>query len=150
MRQMFSIGERSGLQAGQFSTRTILLRSHSVSIAAVCGFALSCWNKRHLERNICCSKTFICLSAFIMPSKTCKLSIPYALMHHLCHQRRWLLNWTLIKCWKISLFFRRSTPAAISPCSPRPVAHWSKAGLSLVSTWMGDLLGKLGCCWKRC
>ncbi len=22
--------------------------------------------------------------------------------------------------------------------------------LSLVSTWMGDLLGKLGCCWKRC
>ncbi len=21
---------------------------------------------------------------------------------------------------------------------------------SLVSTWMGDLLGKLGCCWKRC
>ncbi len=23
-------------------------------------------------------------------------------------------------------------------------------GLSLVSTWMGDLLRKLGCCWKRC
>ncbi len=37
-------------------------------------------------------------------------------------------------------------PAAISPCSPR-LAHWSKAGLSLVSTRMGDLLGKLGCCW---
>ncbi len=74
-------GERSGLQAGQFSTWTLLLWSHAVVIAAVCGFALSCWNTRHLEESICCSKTFIYLSAFIMPSKTCKLPIPYALMH---------------------------------------------------------------------
>ncbi len=80
MHQMFSIGERSGLQAGQFSTRTLLLRSHAVVIAAVCVFALSCWNT-HLEGSICCSKTFIYLSAFIVPSKTCKLPIPYALMH---------------------------------------------------------------------
>ncbi len=57
-------------------------------IAVVCGFALSCWNTqglpwntRHLEGSICCSKTFIYLSAFIVPSKTCKLPIPYALMH---------------------------------------------------------------------
>ncbi len=78
MHQMFSIGERSGLQAGQFSTRTLLLRNHAVGIAAVCGFALSCWNtqgltwnRRHLEGSICCSKTFIYLSAFIVPSKTC-------------------------------------------------------------------------------
>ncbi len=41
--QIFSIGERSVLQAGQFSTRTILLRNHAVVIAAVCGFALSCF-----------------------------------------------------------------------------------------------------------
>ncbi len=88
MHQMFSIGERSGLQAGWFSTRTLLLRSHAVVIAAVCGFALSCWNtqglswnRRHLEGSICCTKTFIYLSAFIVPSKTCKLPIPYALMH---------------------------------------------------------------------
>ncbi len=37
MGQMFSIGKRSGLQAGQFSTRTLLLRSHAVVIAAVRG-----------------------------------------------------------------------------------------------------------------
>ncbi len=74
--------------AGQFSTRTLLLRSHAFVIAAVCGFALSCWNtqglpwnRHHLEGSICCSKTFIYLSAFIVPSKTCKLPIPYALMH---------------------------------------------------------------------
>ncbi len=88
MHQRFSIGERSGLQAGQFSTRTLLLRSHAVVIAAVCGFALSCWNtqglpwnRRCLEGSICCSKTFKYLSAFIVPSKTCKLPIPYVLMH---------------------------------------------------------------------
>ncbi len=104
MCQMFSMGERSGLQAGQFSTWTLLLRSHAVVIAAVCGFALSCWNtqglpwnRRRLEGSICCSKTFIYFSAFIVPSKTCKLPIPYALMHH---QRYWLLNWTLITRWK--------------------------------------------------
>ncbi len=57
MHQMFSIGKRSGLQAGQFSTRTLLLRSHAVLIAAVCGFALSCWNTHHLLGSICWSKT---------------------------------------------------------------------------------------------
>ncbi len=99
MRQMFSIGERSGLQAGQFSTRTLLLRIHAVVIAAVCGFALSCWNtqglpwnRRRLEGSICCSKTFIYLSAFIVPSKTCKLPIPYALMHP--HTIRYAGIWT--------------------------------------------------------
>ncbi len=43
MRQMFSMGERSGLQAGHFSTRILLLRSHDVVIDALCGLALSCW-----------------------------------------------------------------------------------------------------------
>ncbi len=67
---------------------TLLLRSHAVVIAAVCDFALSCWNtqglpwnRRRLEGSICFSKTFIYLSAFIVPSKTCKLPIPYAHMH---------------------------------------------------------------------
>ncbi len=55
--------------------------TNAVVIAAVCGFALSCWNTRRLEGSICCSKTFIYLSAFIVPSKTCKLPILYALMH---------------------------------------------------------------------
>ncbi len=102
MRQSFSTSEISGLQAGQFSTRTLLLRSHDVVIATVCGFALSCWNRCHPEGSICCSKTFIYLSAFIVPSKTCKLPIPYAPPYH---QRCWLLNWTLITRWKVSLLF---------------------------------------------
>ncbi len=44
MPQMFSIGERSGQQAGQCSTQTFLLQSHAVVIAAECSFALSYWN----------------------------------------------------------------------------------------------------------
>ncbi len=102
MRQMFSIGERSGLQSGQFTTQTLLLWSNAVVIAAVCGFALSYWNSqglpwntRHLEGSICCSKTFIYLSAFIVPSKTCKLPILYALMHP--HTIRDAGFWT--ECW---------------------------------------------------
>ncbi len=74
-------------QAGHFSTRTLLIWSHAVVIAA-CGFAFSCWNTQgfpwnrcRLEGSICCSKTFLYLSAFIVPSKPCKLPIPYALMH---------------------------------------------------------------------
>ncbi len=101
MSQMFSIGERSGLHAGQFSTRTLLLRSHTVVIAAVCGFVLSFWHTRHLEGSICCSKSFIYLSAFIVPSKTNTVRTyapPY-------HQRYWLLNWMMIPRWKISLLF---------------------------------------------
>ncbi len=110
MCQMFSLGESSGLQAGQFSTQTLLLRSHAVVIAAVCGFALSCWNTQglpwnrcHLEGSICCSKTFIYLSAFIVPSKTCKLPIPNALMHPHTIRDAGFLNWVLITRWKVSL-----------------------------------------------
>ncbi len=97
--QMFSIGERSGLQAGQFSTQTLLLRSHVVVIATVFGFALkywwnTCWNTHCLEGGICSSKTFIYLSSFIVPSK-CKLPIPYALIHP--HTIRDAGFWT--ECW---------------------------------------------------
>ncbi len=53
------------------------------------------WNRRRLEGSICCSKTFIYLSAFIVPSKTCKLPIPYALMHP--HTIRAAGFWT--ECW---------------------------------------------------
>ncbi len=40
--QMCSIGEISGLQAGQFSTQILLLRSYAIVKAAVCGFASTC------------------------------------------------------------------------------------------------------------
>uniref|UniRef100_A0A9J8AAK4 Transposase Tc1-like domain-containing protein n=1 Tax=Cyprinus carpio carpio TaxID=630221 RepID=A0A9J8AAK4_CYPCA len=48
MHQMFSMGERSGLQTGHFSTRILLLHSNDVVIDAVCGLALSCWKMQGL------------------------------------------------------------------------------------------------------
>ncbi len=88
MRQMFSMGERSGLQAGHFSTRILLLRSHDVVIDAVCGLALSCWKMQglswkrwRLDGSICCSRTWIYLSALMVPFQMCKLPMPHALMH---------------------------------------------------------------------
>ena len=42
MRQMFSVSDRSGLQAGQFSIRTLLIPNHPVVIHAECALALSC------------------------------------------------------------------------------------------------------------
>lgn len=60
MHQIFSMGERSGLQAGQFSTWILLLRIHDVVIDAVCRLALSCWKmqglpwkRRRLDGSIC-------------------------------------------------------------------------------------------------
>ncbi len=80
MRQMFSMGERSGLQAGHFSTRILLLCSHDVVIDAVCGLALSCWKmqglpwkRRRLDGSICCSRTWIYISALMVPFQMCKL-----------------------------------------------------------------------------
>ncbi len=114
MRQMLSIGEISGLQAGQFSTWTILLRSHAVVIAAVCGCTLSHWNtqgipwnRRRLEESIRCSKIFYIFFSIHSAYKNlqaahivCTYAPPY-------HQRCWLLNWILITCWKVSLLFSR-------------------------------------------
>ncbi len=79
MRHTFSIGDRSGLQAGQSSTRTLFLRSQDFVMCAECGFALSCWNMHGrpwkrclLEGSILCSKISMYFSALIVPSQKCK------------------------------------------------------------------------------
>ena len=87
MLQMFSIDERSGLKAGQFSTQTLLWWSHAIVIAAVCGLALSCWNtqalpwnRSHLQGTICCFKPLYTFqhSRFLPILASC----PYCI--HLC------------------------------------------------------------------
>ena len=102
MGRPFSMGDRSGLQAGQSSTCTLLLWSHAVVTCAECGLALSCWNKqgcpwrrRCLDSSICCSKTCMYLSAFMVPSQMCKLPMPWALTHP--HTITDAGFWTL--CW---------------------------------------------------
>ncbi len=67
---------------------------------------LKCYAQNELVSNLMPATGFKTvwrhLSAFIVPSKTCKLPIPYAPPYH---QRCWLLTWTLITHWKVSLLF---------------------------------------------
>lgn len=64
--QMFSMGDRSGQQAGTF-----LLQSHTVGISGVCDLALSYWIKEVLPfKRYCCSKTCKYCLAFVVPSQT--------------------------------------------------------------------------------
>ena len=88
-RQMFSVGERSGLQADQSSTWTRLLWSHAIVMDSVCGLALSCWNiqglpwKRHcLNGSRCCSKTSMYSSALMEPFQMSR----FPFLHHLLFQ----------------------------------------------------------------
>ena len=41
-------------------------------------------------------------------------------------------------------------PSTIQTCTQLLSNGWSYTGGGLVSNWMGDLLGKLSCCWKWC
>lgn len=102
MHHTFSMGDRSGLPAGQSSTRTLLLRSHAVVTCAECGLALSCWNnqgrpwtRRYLDGSICCSTTCMYLSALMVPSQMCKLPMPWALTHPhtITDAGFWTLRW---------------------------------------------------------
>ncbi len=117
MHQMFSTGERSGLQAGQFSTQTLLLWSLVVVIAAVCGFEF-CPAEIHKvfpEIVIIWRGAYVALKPFIYyyiynfrihsafqnmqaAHTVCTYAPPY-------HQRCWLLNWMLITRWKVSVLF---------------------------------------------
>ncbi len=116
MRHTFSIGDRSGLQAGQSSTRTLFLRSQDFVMCAECGFALSCWNMHGrpwkrclLEGSILCSKISMYFSALMVPSQKCKLPLPRALT------QPWLLDLLLVTVWMILFFFGPEHTASIPP-----------------------------------
>ncbi len=102
MRHTFSIGDRSGLQAGQSSTRTLFLCSQDFVMCAECGFALSCWNMHGrpwkrclLEGSILCSKISMYFSALMVPSQKCKLPLPRALTqpHTMTDPGFWTCCW---------------------------------------------------------
>ncbi len=100
MRHTFSIGDRSGLQAGQ--SRTLFLHSQDFVMCAECGFALSCWNMHGrpwkrclLEGSILCSKISMYFSALMVPSQKCKLPLPRALTqpHTMTDPGFWTCCW---------------------------------------------------------
>ncbi len=122
MHHTFSIGDRSGLQAGQSSTRTLFLRSQDCVMCAECGFALSCWNMHGrpwkrclLEGSILCSKISMYFSALMVPSQKCKLPLPRALTqpHTMTGPGFWACCW--VPVWMILFFFGPEHTASIPP-----------------------------------
>lgn len=77
--------------------------------------------RRRLDGSICCSKTWIYLSALMVPFQMCKPLIPYELMppHH---QRCRLLNWALIRSQKVPLLF--SSEEATPIIAKKNVKFW--------------------------
>ncbi len=124
---------------------TLLLRSHAVVIAPVCGFALSLcltWNRRCLKGSICCSKTFYIPFSIYSTFQNVQAA------HTVCnyapsyHQRCWLLNWTPITHWKVSLLF--SLEVTASMISNKNVKFgldsiWKTGGLCLPTVVSGSI-----------
>ncbi len=70
---MFFIGERSGLQAGQFSNWSLLLRSHAIVIAAVVLHCPAEIHKAFPEIDVIWREAYVALKIFI-----------YTFQHLLC------------------------------------------------------------------
>ena len=100
--------DRSGLQAGQLSTRTLCLCSHAVVTHAERGLALSCWNRhgvpgksRRLDGSICPSK--ISNISLRINGTFTYLQITHAVGTDAppCHHRGWLLHFSFVTVWMV-------------------------------------------------
>ncbi len=122
MRHTFSIGDRSGLQAGQSSTRTLFLRSQDFVMCAECGFALSllkyAWTS--LEKMSSWRQHIVLQNLYVLFSINGTITeeqvtfakgtdtTPY-------HDRPWLLDLLLVTVWMILFFFGPEHTASIPP-----------------------------------
>ena len=97
MHHTFSIGDRSGLQAGQSSTHTLCLRRHAVVTCTEWSLTLSCWNRHgvpgksiSLDGSICLPSQRLFFALFVGNS----LDGLFHLLHiesdiHLPPQKSW-------------------------------------------------------------
>ncbi len=121
MRHTFSIGDRSGLQAGQSSTRTLFLRSQDFVMCAECGLhclveyawtsleKMSSWRQHIVLQNL--YVTFSINGAITEVQVTFAKgtdTTPY-------HDRPWLLDLLLVTVWMILFFFGPEHTASIPP-----------------------------------
>ena len=162
MRHTFSMEIGSGLQAGQSSTRTLLLRSHAVVKRAECGLALSCWNKqgrpwkrRCLDGSMCCSKT--CMYLFSINGAFTDVQVPHATGTNTApyHHRCWLLNFASITVRMVP--FPLWSGGTRRPHFPKTIwnvdssDHRTLFHLASVQSQMSsgprEVDGVSGCCW---
>ncbi len=112
MRHTFSIGDRSGLQAGQSSTRTLFLRSQDFVMCAECGFALSCWNMhgRPWKKMSSWRQHIVLQNLYVLFSingAITEVQVTFAKGTDTTpyHDRPWLLDLLLVTVWMILFFF---------------------------------------------
>ncbi len=121
MRHTFSIGDRSGLQAGQSSTRTLFLRSQDFVMCAECGFALSCWNMHGRPWKMSSWRQHIVLQnlyvLFSINGAITEVQVTFAKGTDTTpyHDRPWLLDLLLVTVWMILFFFGPEHTASIPP-----------------------------------
>ncbi len=123
MRHTFSIGDRSGLQAGQSSTRTLFLRSQDFVMCAECGFALSCWNMyawTSLEKMSSWRQHIVLQNLYVLFSingAITEVQVTFAKGTDTTpyHDRPWLLDLLLVTVWMILFFFGPEHTASIPP-----------------------------------
>ncbi len=117
----FSIGDRSGLQAGQSSTRTLFLRSQDFVMCAECGFAfllkyawtslekMSSWRQHIVLQNL--------YVLFSINGAITEVQVTFAKGTDTTpyHDRPWLLDLLLVTVWMILFFFGPEHTASIPP-----------------------------------
>ncbi len=122
MRHTFSIGDRSGLQAGQSSTRTLFLRSQDFVMCAECGFCIvllkyawtslekmSSWRQHIVLQNL--------YVLFSINGAITEVQVTFAKGTDTTpyHDRPWLLDLLLVTVWMILFFFGPEHTASIPP-----------------------------------
>ncbi len=119
MHHTFSIGDRSGLQAGQSSTRTLFLRSQDFVMCAECGLhvllnmhdvlKMSSWRQHIVLQNL--------YVLFSVNGAITEVQVTFAKGTDTTpyHDRPWLLDLLLVTVWMILFFFGPEHTASIPP-----------------------------------
>ncbi len=126
MRHTFSIGDRSGLQAGQSSTRTLFLRSQGLCNVCRMWFCIvllkyawaslekmSSWRQHIVLQNL--------YVLFIINGAITEVQVTFAKGTDTTpyHDRPWLLDLLLVTVWMILFFFGPEHTASLRPCPLR-------------------------------
>lgn len=130
MHPLFLVGDGPGLQAGQSSTRSLLLRRHTVVTCAECDSALSCWNKQG------CFWKRHCLDGSMWCSKTCMWCL-HICTGYLCHRNSHTPRHH--RCWLFS-----SAPRMWRPWFPKTIWNMGSSDHSTRSTLCQPISDKFG------
>lgn len=132
--QMCSTDERSGPQTGQFSTRTLLIWSHTLDAWFSWAFLVEIYAAFHKKMFVWDSMSLkICIYISVQAAFSIGNKVPP------CHQRCWLFNWALTTSQMVQFLL-----------SPEDVASMlSKKNSILRIVWQNSFYFILNELWSR-